>query len=138
MIQDIYMKEPRWHVRVYYTYEETDIEDIIDYLVSIGCRGEKLSAAKENLWRHDVNSGYTFVNNGEGVMIIGAASSGAEFDNSLFHEKMHLMAFIADELDLNPYGERICYIGGELTRVMHKIAKNYMCDCCRKKYRRLR
>lgn len=133
--QDIELGKIGWHVRVYYAVDKYYADEITDVLVRIGCRGKQLSDAKRNLWSGNLDSGLTFANPEmrEAVMVIGLTSSAKQHANSTLHEQMHLMAYIADSLGLDPYGEEICYIGGELAQKMHSITRLFECDCCRKK-----
>lgn len=133
--QDIELERIGWHVSVYYAVDQYYADEIIDVLIRTGCRGKQLTAAKRNLWSGKLDGGLTFANADikEAVMVIGLTSSASQHANSTFHEQMHLMAYIADSLGLDPYGEEICYIGGELAQKMHSITRLFECDCCRKK-----
>lgn len=135
IIQDIYTKRVKWHIRIYHAVDALYADEIIDDLISIGCRGETLREAKDHLWRGFVNTGLTYSNiqNHETVMVIGITSSGEEYWNSLDHEKNHLLAHIAQSYNLDPYGETISYISGEFIRDVYAEAKTLLCDCCRKK-----
>lgn len=135
IVQDIYIKRARWHVRVYHAVDAMYADEIIDELIDIGCREEKLANAKKNLWKGAVNSGLTYSNleKRETIMVIGLTSSGAEYWNSLEHEMRHLLQHIEDALSLDHYGEEISYISGEFIRDVYEGAKDLLCECCRKK-----
>lgn len=135
IVQDIYLKDPGWCVRIYYGADEMHAMEIIDDLISIGCTGENLKKAKRNLWKDSDNDGITFANPGEcqAMIVIGETTSAAEFANSQLHEQLHLLSYIAESQGIDPYGERICYIAGDLNMQMFSCAKQFLCDCCRKK-----
>lgn len=135
IVQDIYLKDPGWCIRIYYGADKMRAMEIIDDLISIGCSGEHLKKAKEGLWRDAYNDGITYANPGEcqAMIVIGNTTSAAEFANSQLHEQLHLLSYIAESQRIDPYGERICYIAGDLNMQMFKCAKNFLCDCCREK-----
>ena len=85
--------------------------------------------AEENLTDGEVNSGLTYVNNGEAVCVIGIASSAAQYMDSIVHEVMHLAKFIGKAEGLDPYGEEVCYIGGEIGRKMWPKSKLLTSEC---------
>ena len=133
IVQDIYLRDPDWEVRVYYAVDQYYADDILDDLIAIGCRGKMLKDAEKNLWAGKLDTGLTYANPSEkkAVMVIGKTSSGAEFDNSRIHELLHLLAYISEAEHISPYGERICYIGGDIVCQMHKVASELSCDGCR-------
>lgn len=122
-----------WRIRVYYAVDAYYPDEIADDLIRIGCRGEQLRTAVDNLWSGEVNTGLTYANEKEkrGVMVIGMASCGGEFFNSLVHEMQHILSYIARSEGLNPYGEDICYVAGELSSEMYGKVGFLLCDHCR-------
>lgn len=140
MVQDIVLHTLPWSVRVYYAVDTYYADEIIDDLICLGCRGENLRNAKESLWKGELNSGITYTDNDnrQAVVVIGKTTSGAEFFNSLLHEVLHLLSYIAKAEGLNPYGEDVCYMAGELAQKMYGVARGLLCDCCREKtYKKL-
>ena len=65
-------------------------------------------------------------------MVVGYASSGGEFFNSLLHEMRHVEEHILNASDVEPYGEPVAYLTGELGKEMYKSIAHLLCDCCRK------
>lgn len=122
-----------WRIRVYYAVDAYYPDEIADDLIRIGCRGEQLRTAVDNLWSGEVNTGLTYANEKEkrGVMVIGMASCGGEFFNSLVHEMQHILSYIARSEGLNPYGEDICYVAGEMASEMYGKVGFLLCDHCR-------
>ena len=131
--QKIELKNVPLSVKVYYSARMYDADEILDALIKAGCSGTKLTEAKSNLWSLSPNRGLTYadMSKGEAIIVIGWATSGAEFDNTLTHEKLHILSYIAESKNLDPYGEEIAYIAGELARLMHPFVTEYLCDCCR-------
>ena len=118
-----------WEITIFYAVHGYYVEDIMDDLKRIGIRGKKLAKAEENLTSGEINSGLTYVNNGEAVCVIGVASSAAQYMDSIVHEVMHLCKFIGKAEGLDPYGEEVCYIGGEIGRKMWPKSKLLTSEC---------
>ncbi len=135
IVQDIYLPEYDWHCRVYYAVTCYWEKEILRDLKHIGCRGRKYDRARENLRVGELNTGLTFSNGElrESVMVIAKTSSADEFAHSYDHEKGHLARHISLAYDIDPYGEELQYLSGDIAKRMFPIAKRFMCECCRKK-----
>lgn len=135
IVQDMYLDRVDWHVRVYYAVTTYYADEIIDELMSIGCKGDDLRKAKDSLWAGKLDTGLTYSNleRHETVMVIAKASEGAEYWNSIDHERNHLLQHISVVYHIDPYGEEISYISGEFIRSVYRMAKGLLCDCCRKR-----
>lgn len=121
--QHIILDNYRWDIDIYYAVHGYYVDEILKNLVSIGIRGKKLLEAKELLEDGKVNTGITYVSDGEAVCVIGKASSAAQYADSIQHEVMHLAIFIAQEEEIPLDSEEVCYIGGEIARKMHPKSK---------------
>lgn len=132
---DIYLPDYDWHCKVFYSVSTYWVEDILRELKSIGCSGEKYRKASRNLNLGKLNTGLTYSNAkiGESVMVIAKTSSAEEFAHSYDHEKGHLAMHIASAYDIDPYGEELQYLSGDIAKRMFPVAKMFMCECCRKK-----
>lgn len=133
--QKIHLSEWDWTIHAYYSvagHYYTD--EIMDRLVSLGCRGRNLQRAYTNLSSGTVDTGLTYSNllKRETVMVVGYASSGEELFNSLLHEMRHVEEHITKASHIEPYGEPVAYLTGELGRQMYSCIGHYLCDCCRK------
>lgn len=131
--QTIHLSEWDWTIYAYYSVGHYYTDEIMDRLVSLGCRDRKLQRAYSNLSSGTVDTGLTYSNllNRETVMVVGYASSGAELFNSLVHEMRHVEEHIARASHIEPYGEPVAYLCGELARQMYACIGHYLCDCCR-------
>ena len=65
-------------------------------------------------------------------MVIGLTTSSEEFQNTLDHEKGHLVMHIAEAYNIDPYGEEYQYLSGEVGQKLFKVAKRFLCDHCRR------
>ena len=120
-----------WKVEVYYAVDCYYTDANMGRLYDIGCRGDDLQTAYENLSAGKPDTGLTYSNYGtrQTVMVIGITSSAAQFQNSYDHERKHLEAHIAAALGIDPWGEEICYLSGEIGQLMFEKARLMLCDC---------
>lgn len=120
-----------WKVEVYYAVDCYYTDEIMGRLYDIGCRGDNLQTAYENLSAGKLDTGLTYSNYAtrQTVMVIGLTSSAAQFQNSYDHERKHLEAHIATALGIDPWGEEICYLSGEIGQLMFEKARLMLCDC---------
>ena len=141
-----------WKVEVYYAVDCYYTDEIMGRLYDIGCRGDDLRTAYENLSAGKPDTGLTYSNycltcavigigepgvgltysnygTRQTVMVIGITSSATQFQNSYDHERKHLEAHIAAALGIDPWGEEICYLSGEIGQLMFEKARLMLCDC---------
>lgn len=128
---------PKYHWRVYSYYVVTNpnADEILDALVYIGCGGEDLQRAYNNLTSGKLDTGLTYSNSDtqETVIVFAKTSNAKEFMQSYQHEVGHLKDHIAQTFGLNPHGEEIQYIGDDIVEETWGVAKDLLCDCCRGK-----
>lgn len=131
--QTIYLSEYDWTVHCFYAVSDYYVDDIMTQLWEIGCDGEYARRAYENLSSGQLDTGLTYSNSmrRQTVMVVGKSSSAAEFFNSLLHELKHVEAHITKAFGLNPVGENIAYLCGELGREIYPNVSHLLCDCCR-------
>lgn len=136
--QQLYIERYDWRVYVYYAVDAYYIDEIMWMLYRIECPREFMLQAWENMSANRLNQGLTYSNyrRRETVMVIGLASSPAEYENSIQHELRHLVDNMVEALNLRP-GEPPGYLTGETAMMMHPVTKllTCECDCCRKKIR---
>lgn len=133
--QRIYLDNYDILVHAYYATTQYYVEEILDRLYEIGCRGTNLRRAEENLASGELNTGLTYYSpqHREAVMVVALTSSASEFFNSLMHELSHLTAYIAKDDGLSFTGEDIAYLEGDLAREIYPKVRGLLCDCCRHK-----
>ena len=127
--QKIHLDNYDWDITMYYAIHGYYVDEIIDSLVDIGIRGDRLEKARVLLEEGKVNTGLTYVKNGKAVCVIGKASSASEYANSIQHETMHLAIFIAIAEGIPLDSEEVCYIGGEIAKKMHPKTKLLTSEC---------
>lgn len=138
--QTLYIEKYNWIVYAYYAVDGYYIEEIMEQLYSIGCRGNFLMKAYENMSQNRLNQGLTYSNGKRrrSVLVVGLASSPEEYENSIQHELRHLVDNISDALGLEP-GEPPGYLTGETAMQMHPVTKllTCECECCKEKLKEL-
>lgn len=132
IVQDFYLPQYDWHVRVYYAVDTYWADRITDDLERIGCRGRDLVRAYRNLTESDLNTGLTYSNRGYTVMVISLTSTPEQFQNSLDHEKGHLCRHISQAYGIDPFSEEEQYLNGEIGQKMFPVARKFLCEHCRR------
>jgi len=136
LVQDIYLEDYDWCVKVFYAVDTYYVGEILGELESIGCNGYELSKAEDVLSAGDYNIGLTYSNLPRrcSVVVIGLTSSPAEFQNTFDHEKGHLAMHICQELNIDPFSEEYQYLVGEIALLMFPAAEHFLCEHCRLKF----
>lgn len=122
-----------WRVRVFYVVDLIPIDFVIEELYGIGCNEKDIDNAVEVLDNGEDNRGITFSNDKEreSIIVIGETSYPAQFSNSFDHEKLHLAMHIARVDNIDPFGEELAYLAGEIGLQTFPIAKRFLCEHCR-------
>lgn len=138
--QQLYIDKYDWVVYIYYAVDAYYVDEIMMQLHRIKCPYDYMVQAWENMSADKLNQGLTYSNfrSRETVMVIGKASSPAEYENSIQHELRHLVDNMVEALRLKP-GEPPGYLTGETAMMMHPVTKllTCECECCKKKIKGL-
>lgn len=128
-----------WHVTVFYDVTPNDTGRVMRALRNVTGEQSDLEDAYSQMMSGRFNEGFTCVNRQERetVMAIGRTADARQFYNTLQHEQRHLETQIARTFRLDPYGEEICYLAGDIASSMFPACKELLCDCCRNKYRKI-
>lgn len=122
-----------WNIYCYYAVTHYAVDEIMDRLQSIRCDRKSLRKAYRNLSKGEINTGLCYSNyeRGETVLVIALTSCAAEFINSWHHELEHFESHICEAYGLDPKGEEIAYLSGDIAMEMFPKIKHLICDCCR-------
>lgn len=133
LCQEFKLKNWNWFVRVFYVVDYIPIDFLIEELEGIGCSEEDIDSAVEVLGSGNDNRGITFSNDKsrESIIVIGETTCPAQFSNSFDHEKLHLGMHIARVNNIDPFGEELAYLIGEIGFQTFPIAKQFLCEHCR-------
>ena len=107
-----------WAVHVMSDVRPEDAAMVEKRLRDLGCSGIPLEDACNLVLEGEANKGITYSNVDirKTVVVIGWASSRAEYMNSLSHEMLHVVQHISEQFLINMYGEEACYLLGGLVQ----------------------
>ena len=133
LAQEFTLTKWDWRVHVFYVVDLIPIDFIIEELYDIGCTERDVDDAVKVLDNGKDNRGITFSNDEkrESIIVIGETSCPAQFSNSFDHEKLHLVMHIARVDNIDPFGEELAYLAGEIGLQTFPIAKRFLCEHCR-------
>ena len=115
-------------VHEYYTYE------ILDRMRQIGASPHQLQMAHANLISGQLNNGLTVSNpdTRKTVWVTCLTTSAREFFNTIVHEIGHVGQHVGMQLGLDPYGEDVCYLQGDIAFELFPYCRELLCEHCRK------
>lgn len=118
MKQQFKVNKYDWCVTIYYTIDDKEKSEVIDYLEELGCNDNTLQSIKLNLEKAALDTGFTYSNfkHQKSIIVVHKASSIGEFINTIEHEKNHLEMHICEALDINPYSEEAAHFSGDLSQ----------------------
>ena len=133
IIQDVYLEDWDWVIKVYYAVDTFYMDSIIGDLESMGCSDKKINEIEWALTQYPYNNGLTYSNieHRWSLVVIGITETPEEFQNTFDHEKGHLAMHIAETDDIDIFGEDFQYLTGEIGRELFPVAKKFMCEHCR-------
>lgn len=135
IVQEFTLDKYDWKVKIYYAVSFYPIENIVGDLVDLECEDEDIliveSSMKDGVM--DFASTHSNLLQRKTIMIFGMSSSASEFANSLAHEVGHLASHISIADNINPFGEEIQYLAGDITQQMFDVTERFLCEHCRQK-----
>lgn len=133
IVQDIYLANYKWSVRIYYAVNSYYTTRILKELEEYNPSVREYADVMELMENYEYNTGFTFTDpiNHKSLVIIGLTTSPSEFQNTFDHEKGHLAIHIAQYYDIDPYGEEYQYLTGEIGKKLFPIARKFLCPKCK-------
>ena len=143
IIRDIYIEKYRWHVHCYFAVDKYYTEEILDVLETLGCSDAVYNRVADKMERNEKNAGFTYSNKiaRETLMVIGRASSTAEYVNSISHELRHLCDDIASVVGIHDSGEEVAYLTGDIASQIADVIEVLVCNCLNcieRRYKKIR
>ena len=128
-LRDLRIDNYDWHVRFYFAVHGYHTRSILFSLEEIECPGPIMERVRENLEKPDMDSGFTYSNKTKrrSVVVVGLASSQAQFLNSFEHELRHLCDDIDVESAMQMQGEEVAYLTGQLNTMLWKDIHQFIC-----------
>lgn len=127
--QHFYLKKYNWDVTMLYNVDEYDVEYIKQLLSEICDDYGTIQDGVKYIRKGDYNSGFIYSNFDRkcSIIVIGKATSNAEFLNTIGHEANHLQSHIASKYNLDEKGEEVSYLMGDIIQKMSKVFKRIIC-----------
>lgn len=132
--QVVYIPKYDWVIKAYFAVSTYWTDEILAELWKAGANEEEMYKSYLSLSSDNLNEGicYSGEYSGTSVLVVAKTSSAAEFYNSTTHEFCHLAAQIAQIVGVDPAGEEVAYMVGEMARDFYPHVKHLLCDCCRR------
>lgn len=131
----------RWTVDFLFSVGKYDVDGVLACLYDAGAPRHIMDDAEDLMLNCEHDCGFTFSKRNEytfinpalhrAVVLIGPASSGAEFLDTFVHEIHHLAVAIASELGVDLEGEIPAYIAGDAARSLAQIVCELGCERCK-------
>ena len=135
MIRQVaYLPEYDWVIKAYFAVSSYWTDEIMAELAFAGADEEQMWKSYYSLSSGNLDEGIGFsgADTRTSILVVAKTSSAAEFYNSTTHEFCHLAAQIAQIVGVNPAGEEVAYMVGEMARDFYPSIKHLLCECCRK------
>ena len=131
-VQRVSLPDWRWTVAFCYDATAFDTENVLNLMDGAGISPDKMEAARRILSGIRPDSGLTASSfrSRSSVCVIGRATSVSEFQNTYDHEKGHVTMHIAEAIGIDPFGEELQYLAGEIGRKTYPVARMYLCANC--------
>lgn len=110
----------QWVVYFFFAPEGYDEEELLDMLYDLDAPIEIIIKASRKIRAARPNEGFAYMNSflKEGVVVIGPATSGEQYLNSIIHEIHHHAVGVADEMGADLKGEVPAYIAGDTAAIL--------------------
>ena len=133
IIQNVYLSDYNWNIKVYYAVSSYYTEEILEELLKYNPTIDEYYGVMSVVSDFKYNTGFTFTDYTQkrSLVIIGLTTSPSEFQNTFDHEKGHLATHIAQYYNIDPYGEDFQYLTGDIGKQLFPVAKKFLCKHCR-------
>ena len=121
-----------WTIRFLFSFGQDDRAFVVGSLLWAEAPTSIISQVTKNLKADRLNEGFCYSEPSlrRTVLGIGAASSGPEVMNTIVHEIFHICQHISEEDGIDPYGEKIAYLAGDISREVSDIVCELSCPHC--------
>lgn len=142
IVRHLYISKYHWHLHCYFAVDKYYTEEILSVLETLGCSYSIYDRVAVKMRQNEPNGGFTYSNKDERetLMVVGLATSKAEYVNSITHELRHLCDDIASVVEIPSSGEEIAYLTGNIASKIADIIGVLLCDCksCKtKRYKKI-
>lgn len=130
-IKEIYFKNFDWVIVIFNEFTPRDRYFILGEMDHFGISQNKIERAGEIIGNSDLNTAFTASNKRNGVTVIGLSksSSNDEFLSTIEHEIRHVVDHISSVYDLDPKGEEVGYLTGDINKSLAGLIQKELSDC---------
>ncbi|MBR1905847.1 MAG: hypothetical protein IJ819_05255 [Clostridiales bacterium] len=131
MIHNV-LKVGDWVVDVLIAEEDYDMEGVLSCMYEIDASYHWMMRAYEIMKSGEMNKAFTYSNadRKRALIVIGPASSGKEFQDSIVHEIHHLAVHILSAEGFDLEGEEPAYVAGDSIRELAEVVCEMGCPRC--------
>ena len=124
-----------WDIRFLFSFDFYDKARVMHSLRWADAPDSITLHVEKNINAGRLNEGFCYSNPSlrRTVLGTGVASSGPEVLNSIVHEIIHICQHVAQEDDIDPFGEDFAYLGGDISREVSDIVCRLSCPKCGKR-----
>ena len=122
----------RWEILFLFCFDTNDLERVQSALIWADAPDSIIHHVSGNVSAGYLNEGFTYSNPAlrRTVFAVGMASSGPQVLDSIVHEIIHIVQHIGIEDGMDPYGEEVAYLGGNISREISDIVCQISCPHC--------
>lgn len=120
-----------WYIMAYYDIKtDKDFDEVEEVLIASGQKPAYAQKVVTELMHP--NTGYTYTKFGEhlSIVLVSHATSYDELYDTVQHETHHATDHIGSYYGLDPHGEEIAYLHGEISRKMFAAIALLICPKC--------
>lgn len=123
----------RWVCDFFFAPDGYDIRRILSRMADAGAPERIIRDAYRKMRQGYPNEGFTWSNSGRvhSVVVIGPATDGQEFLDTIIHELGHLADHVALAFGMDPTSEDSKYILGDSARELADIICSLSCGDCK-------
>ena len=126
------VKIHNWTIRFFFSFDKSDKAAIVNALFWADAPNSIVSQVSKNIQAGRLNEGFCYSNTElrRTVLGTGIAENGPEVLDSMVHEIIHICQHVALQDGMDPFGEPIAYLGGDIARGVSDIVCELSCPHC--------
>lgn len=130
IVREVHIRH--WDILFLFSFDAKDMESILDALFWADAPDSVIRKTSENVMAGERNEGFTYSNPSlrRTVFAAGRTTTGPEMLNTIVHEIIHICQHIATADGIDPFSERIAYLGGEISREVSDVVCKLSCPHC--------
>lgn len=130
IVREVHIRH--WDILFLFSFDAKDMESILDALFWADAPDSVIRKTSENVMAGERNEGFTYSNPSLRRTVFGAgkATAGPEMLDTIVHEIIHICQHIATADGIDPFSEKIAYLGGDISRAVSDVVCKLSCPHC--------